>query len=102
GRSDLRVEDLAGRGADGVLASPQFERVRTLPDACVSCPFVSTCHGGCSGRRQLPGGRERGGCSWPRARGHAGWLRTAAPRSTAERRDVLKTGRACTTVLGPA
>src|SRR5262249_62319032 len=68
GRSDLRVENLAARGADGVLASPQFERVRTLPDACLSCPFVSTCHGGCARRRELAGRGAEGGPLSPRLR----------------------------------
>ena len=98
GRSDLRVGDLAARGADGVLASPQFERVRTLPDACVSCPFVSTCHGGCAGRRELAGGVERADPYCPLIRGKT----VALDWSPAERRDLLKTGSACTTVLGPA
>src|SRR3990167_9324903 len=31
GTSDLRLEDLPAKGADGVLASPQFARVRQVP-----------------------------------------------------------------------
>src|SRR5207245_3556942 len=38
-KSDLRLEDLPAEGADGVLASPQFARVRQVPDVCRSCPF---------------------------------------------------------------
>src|SRR5712664_3210269 len=47
GRSDLRVEDLRAQGPEGVLASPQFERVRMVPAPCRGCEFVDTCHGGC-------------------------------------------------------
>ena len=46
GKSDLRVEDLAERGAEGVLASPQFARVRVIPEACRGCQFVDVCQGG--------------------------------------------------------
>ncbi len=96
--SDMRVEDLAMRGAEGVLASPQFARVRTVPDACRGCPFVATCHGGCAGRRALAGGVEAPDPYCPLVRGETVNLEWAP----AERRDLLKTGSACTTVVGPA
>src|SRR6266850_208999 len=97
-KSDLRLEDLPTHGADGVLASPQFARVRQVPDVCRSCPFVSTCLGGCSGRRELAGGVELADPYCPLVRGERvklEWAPTAA-------RELLKTGSACTTVLGPA
>ncbi len=94
----MRVEDLAMRGAEGVLASPQFARVRTVPEACRGCPFVATCHGGCAGRRALAGGVEAPDPYCPLVRGETVNLEWAP----AERRDLLKTGSACTTVVGPA
>lgn len=97
-KSDLRLEDLAARGAEGVLASAQFERARTVPAVCQMCPFVSTCHGGCAGRRELGGGVERADPYCPLVRGDQVRLDWAP----AERRDLLKTGSACTTVLAPA
>jgi len=97
-RSDVRVEDLASRGAEGVLASPQFAMVRTVPDACRGCPFVATCHGGCAGRRALAGGVEVPDPYCPLVRGETVDLEWAP----AERRDLLKTGSACTTVVGRA
>jgi radical SAM protein with 4Fe4S-binding SPASM domain len=97
-KSDLRLEDLAARGAEGVLASAEFERARTVPAVCRSCPFVSTCHGGCAGRRELGGGVERADPYCPLVRGDTVTLDWAP----AERRDLLKTGSACTTVLAPA
>jgi len=96
--SDMRVEDLASRGAEGVLASPQFAMVRTVPDACRGCPFVATCHGGCAGRRALAGGVQAPDPYCPLVRGKTVDLEWAP----AERRDLLKTGSACTTVVGRA
>ncbi len=96
-KSDLRLEELAAAGPEGVLASSQFARVRHIPDACRGCPFVETCHGGCAGRRELAGGVEQPDPYCPFVRGetvHLDW----AP---AERRELLKTGSACTTVLAP-
>jgi radical SAM protein with 4Fe4S-binding SPASM domain len=95
GRADLRVEDLRAQGAAGVLASPQFERVRTVPAPCRGCAFVDTCHGGCSGRRELAGGVERPDPYCPLVRGE----RVALDWAPAERKELLKTGSACTTVL---
>ena len=97
-KSDLRLEDLAARGAAGVLASPQFARVRQVPEVCRSCPWVSTCHGGCAGRRELAGGVERPDPYCPLVRGEKVDLEWAP----AEQRELLKTGSACTTVLAPA
>lgn len=97
GRSDVRLEDLPALGADGVLASPQFARVRTVPAECQGCAFVATCQGGCAGRRELAGGVERADPYCPLVRGETVDLEWAP----AERRDLLKTGSACTTVLAP-
>ena len=94
----MRVEDLAARGAEGVLASPQFAMVRTVPDACRGCPFVATCHGGCAGRRALAGGVEVPDPYCPLVRGETVDLEWAP----AEPRELLKTGSACTTVVGCA
>jgi radical SAM protein with 4Fe4S-binding SPASM domain len=97
-KSDLRLEDLPAQGADGVLASPQFARVRQVPDVCRSCPFVSTCQGGCSGRRELAGSVALADPYCPLVRGE----RVALEWAPAAARELLKTGSACTTVLGPA
>lgn len=97
-KSDLRLEDLAGLGGGGVLASPQFARVRAVPDVCQRCPFVETCHGGCAGRRELAGGVQMADPYCPLVRGESVDLEWAP----AEKRELLKTGSACTTVLGPA
>ena len=96
--SDVRVEDLGGRGPEGVLASPQFVKVRTVPEVCRGCPFVATCHGGCAGRRALTGGVETSDPYCPLVRGD----RVDLEWAPAERRDLLKAGSACTTVVGRA
>jgi radical SAM protein with 4Fe4S-binding SPASM domain len=97
-KSDLSLTDLAGLGAEGVLASPEFVRARTLPDACRSCPFMATCHGGCAGRRELAGALTEPDPYCPLVRGERMDLEWAP----ADRRDLLKTGSACTTVFAPA
>ena len=97
-KSDLRLEALPAQGVEGVLASPQFARVRQVPEACRSCPFVSVCHGGCAGRRELAGGVELADPYCPLVRGERVDLEWAPATS----RELLKTGSACTTVLGPA
>src|SRR3989442_1727375 len=97
-KSDLRLENLPARGADGVLASPQFARVRQVPDVCRSCPFVSVCHGGCAGRRELAGSVELADPYCPLVRGK----RVDLEWAPAAERELLKTGSACTTVLAPA
>ena len=96
--SDLRLEDLPTQGPEGMLASPQFARVRQVPDACRSCPFVATCHGGCAGRRELAGGVELADPYCPLVRGDKVELEWAP----AAERELLKTGSACTTVVAPA
>ena len=97
-KSDLRVEDLPAIGPEGVLASVEFERVRTVPEVCHGCPFVSTCHGGCAGRRELAGGVELPDPYCPLVRGE----KVSLDWALAEHQDLLKMGSACTTVLGPA
>ena len=98
GRSDLTLMDLPGLGAEGVLASSEFARVRTVPDACRSCPFVATCQGGCAGRRELAGALTTPDPYCPLVRGERMDLEWAL----ADKRDLLKTGSACTTVFAPA
>jgi len=96
--SDVRLRDLKRVGEDGVLSSPQFARVRHVPDACCGCPFVAVCQGGCAGRRQLAGGVEQADPYCPLVRGKT----VALDWARAESRELLKTGSACTSVFAPA
>jgi radical SAM protein with 4Fe4S-binding SPASM domain len=97
-KADVRLADLPRVGAEGLLSSPQFARVRTVPDACRGCAFVDMCHGGCAGRRELGGGVERPDPYCPLVRGERVELEWALQRTE---RELLKTGSACTTVLAP-
>jgi radical SAM protein with 4Fe4S-binding SPASM domain len=96
--SDLTVSDLGRAGAAGVLVSPQFTRVRHVPEACRGCPFVDRCHGGCAGRRELSGGVEQPDPYCPLVRGR----RVDLDWAPAAARELLKTGSACTTVVTAA
>jgi radical SAM protein with 4Fe4S-binding SPASM domain len=96
--SDLRLAEVPALGASGVLASPQFARARTLPDVCRDCTFAASCHGGCAARRALAGDITRADPYCPLVRGE----RVDLDWAPAEQRELLKTGSACTTVLGPA
>jgi sulfatase maturation enzyme AslB (radical SAM superfamily) len=98
GRSGVALTDLAGLGAAGVLASPEFARTRLIPDACRRCPFVATCQGGCAGRRELAGDLAMPDPYCPLVRGE----RMDLEWTRAEGQDLLKTGSACTTVFAPA
>jgi radical SAM protein with 4Fe4S-binding SPASM domain len=95
--SELRIDDLAAAGAEGVLASAQFERTRHLPEVCRGCPFETSCHGGCAGRRELAGGVARADPYCPLVRGE----RVDLEWAPAEQRELLKSGSACTTVVAP-
>jgi len=97
GRSELRLEALRALGPDGVLNSPRFTRVRTVPAACRRCALVDTCQGGCAGRRELAGGIRHADPYGPLVRGETVDLEWAPAR----RRDLLKTGGARTTNLAP-
>ncbi|MBI1847656.1 MAG: radical SAM protein [Candidatus Rokubacteria bacterium] len=95
-KSDVRLADLTRLGAD-VLGSRQFEQARTVPDACRGCAFVTTCQGGCAGRRALAGDVGRPDPYCPFIRGD----RITLDWRLAEGRELLKSGSACTTVLAP-
>jgi radical SAM protein with 4Fe4S-binding SPASM domain len=98
GTSDVSLTDLARLGASGVLDSREFQRARTVPEACRGCAFVDTCQGGCAGRRMLSGDIGRPDPYCPFVRGERMKLEWAR----AEQRSLLKSGSACTTVLAPA
>ena len=78
-----------------ILNSPQFAEARTLPEACQSCEFRATCHGGCSGRRRLQGALSRPDFYCPIVRGE----RPRLEIRMAANRDLPKIGSSCTTVV---
>ena len=90
-------EPLSGLTVTGceILNSAPFEQARTLPEACRSCNFRETCHGGCAGRRRLQGALDRPDPYCPIIRGERPRLEI---RMAADR-DLPKLGSSCTTVV---
>ncbi len=78
-----------------ILNSAPFEQARTLPEACWSCEFRDTCHGGCAGRRRLQGALRQPDCYCPIIRGERPRLQIRM----AANRDLPKLGSSCTTVV---
>jgi radical SAM protein with 4Fe4S-binding SPASM domain len=79
----------------GILNSAPFEQARTLPEACRSCEFRDTCHGGCAGRRRLQGALSQPDPYCPIIRGE----RPRLDIRMAANRDLPKLGSSCTTVV---
>jgi radical SAM protein with 4Fe4S-binding SPASM domain len=78
-----------------ILNSVPFEQARTLPEACRSCEFRDSCHGGCAGRRRLQGALQQPDFYCP-------IIRDERPRIAirmAANRDLPKFGSSCTTVV---
>jgi len=88
------LSDLVLEGA-AILNSAAFEQARTLPDACKSCEFRDTCHGGCAGRRRLQGALSQPDFYCPIIRGE----RPRLDIRMAANRDLPKFGSSCTTVV---
>lgn len=90
-------EPLSGLVSEGVdiLRSPPFEQVRTIPQACHSCEFRDTCHGGCAGRRRLQGALLEPDFYCPVIRGE----RPVFQIRMSAGRDLPKLSSSCTTVV---
>jgi radical SAM protein with 4Fe4S-binding SPASM domain len=86
--------DLISSGPE-ILNSTPFEQARTLPEACQSCEFRDTCHGGCAGRRRLQRALAEPDFYCPIIRGERPKLEI---RMTANR-DLPKLSSSCTTVV---
>ena len=88
------LAELISSGA-GILDSAPFEQARTLPEACRSCDFRETCHGGCAGRRRLQAALLQPDFYCPIIRGE----RPRLELRMAANRDLPKVGSSCTTVV---
>jgi radical SAM protein with 4Fe4S-binding SPASM domain len=88
------LSDLLAAGPQ-ILNSPAFEQARTLPEACGTCEFRATCHGGCAGRRRLQGALSQPDSYCPIIRGE----RPRLEIRMAANRDLPKVGSSCTTVV---
>ena len=80
---------------NAIMNSAPFEQARTLPEACQTCEFQDTCHGGCAGRRRLHGALSQPDFYCPIIRGERFLLEI---RMAADR-DLPKVGSSCTTVV---
>jgi radical SAM protein with 4Fe4S-binding SPASM domain len=78
-----------------ILNSAPFEQARTLPEACQTCEFRNTCHGGCAGRRRLQGALLQPDFYCPVIRGERPRLQIRM----AATRDLPKLSSSCTTVV---
>src|SRR6202007_2149503 len=78
-----------------ILNSAPFEQARALPEACRSCEFRDTCHGGCAGRRRLQGALQQPDFYCPVIRGE----RPRLDIRMAANRDLPKVVSSCTTVV---
>jgi radical SAM protein with 4Fe4S-binding SPASM domain len=88
------LSELITGGAE-VLNSAPFKEARALPEACQTCEFQHTCHGGCAGRRRLQNALLQPDFYCPIVRGERPRL---AIRMAADR-DLPKIGSSCTTVV---
>jgi radical SAM protein with 4Fe4S-binding SPASM domain len=88
------LSDLLSAGVE-ILDSAPFEQARTLPEACQSCDFRESCHGGCAGRRRLQGALLQPDFYCPIIRGE----RPRLAIRMAPNRDLPKVGSSCTTVV---
>jgi radical SAM protein with 4Fe4S-binding SPASM domain len=94
---DLTIDDLPDLGAEGILDSEQFRQARRVPEACLDCPHVSSCGGGCASRRALLGDLNRPDIYCPLVRGETVDLSfTPAPA-----KDLPRGGNVCTTIIVP-
>jgi len=88
------LANLISSGTD-ILNSIPFEQARTLPEACRSCEFRESCHGGCAGRRRLQGTLHEPDVYCPIVRGQ----RMPLQIRTAANHDLPKFNSSCTTVV---
>jgi radical SAM protein with 4Fe4S-binding SPASM domain len=78
-----------------ILNSESFDLARSIPEACQPCEFRYTCHGGCSGRRQLQKALHQPDFYCPIIRNE----RPPLQIHMAANRDLPKLGSSCTTIV---
>jgi radical SAM protein with 4Fe4S-binding SPASM domain len=88
------LSDLISAGVD-ILSSTTFEEARILPEACKSCEYRESCHGGCAGRRRLQGALLDPDSYCPVIRGERPRLKIRM----AANRDLPKLSSSCTTIV---
>jgi radical SAM protein with 4Fe4S-binding SPASM domain len=85
---------LISRGPE-IVETPPFVEARTAPEACRSCAYLASCHGGCAGRRRLQNALSEPDSYCPIVRGKAEKLEVRM----APARELPKGESACTTIV---
>ena len=85
---------LASLGSEIVETLP-FVEARTAPEACRSCTYLASCHGGCAGRRRLQNALREPDSYCPIVRGKTEKLEVRM----AATRELPKGESACTTIV---
>jgi radical SAM protein with 4Fe4S-binding SPASM domain len=85
---------LLSLGSEIVETSP-FMEARTAPEACRSCEYLASCHGGCAGRRRLQNALREPDFYCPIVRGRTEKLEVRM----APARELPKGESACTTIV---
>jgi radical SAM protein with 4Fe4S-binding SPASM domain len=88
------LDILLDAGPDVVATGP-FTDARSVPEACVACPHLAACGGGCAGRRRLVGALGAPDPYCPIVRGEQ---RRLVIRQAAAR-EMPKLESACTTIV---
>lgn len=81
-------------GSEIVETSP-FVEARTAPEACRSCVYLASCHGGCAGRRRIQNALREPDFYCPIVRGKTEKLEV----HMAAARELPKGESACTTIV---
>ena len=79
----------------GIVESAPFQAARSVPEACMSCAYLTACRGGCAGRRRLQGALSEPDTYCPVVRGTE---RNLSIRM-APQRELPKLDSACTTIV---
>jgi radical SAM protein with 4Fe4S-binding SPASM domain len=80
---------------EGVLETSPFVDARTMPEACRSCAYLESCHGGCAGRRRIQNALHQPDFYCPIVRGETRRLEIRM----AQARELPKGESACTTIV---
>jgi radical SAM protein with 4Fe4S-binding SPASM domain len=78
-----------------ILETLAFLEARTAPEACRSCAYLASCHGGCAGRRRLQNALREPDSYCPIVRGKTEKLEVRM----APARELPKGESACTTIV---
>jgi radical SAM protein with 4Fe4S-binding SPASM domain len=92
---DLTIADLPELDERRILDSDHFVRARVVPPACVPCPHVNSCGGGCASRRALLGALQEPDPYCPYQRGEHVKLNFAP----APAKDLPRARNVCTTIV---